>query len=849
MQDEAEKNMTAQVVRCTEGLDYKHAIANLPAAELDAIRAQIGRAGFATQTKEKWMSDIVFSRIRNAVCNFCFLATFVTLKFCAKCHCTWYCSDKCRQQDATMHRLWCCQSVTSPDMGPLRTFVKPVYQMSIPFTTTSSGASLVHARASSVHAGSSASKQLSTETRTCVRYEICRLGPRDALSVHHLYQYRAKQIQYHAQINAQVEHALPKKHKKFFTFHEWCFLLTQMYERVHNSAIVTTSGRITACMREICAQILPRLMEYVCAHTDTTYAEQSDDTRKSILHNILEGVFIAADDNGVDVRCGADATSSVLEERRTPDNCIVHFVGSPEEKKEKHTSSAHTSLNTAEQVKNEEIQNNDFCVSELHNCQDKLKLKQKGNALFNKGQFCDALLYYTQGMRLIEGSPWSLLDIVLVMNRSKTFARLNMWMHAFMDISLIETYAEQPVYAGVIYRVQDVKSKIECLCELKMYTEARQAFEQDLLYHPRLTLEERSELLKDYTRVRLLAFLQTDEHGHARSHLQTTERSADDNTPIGSYRICMQPLFEKLSTPMLPSAQNDPFVHINKNTMGRVTIRNAGAVAGAGIFAERSFSKGDVIYRERAALAISLEHNRCQVCMKKNVTVACERNCGELYCSVTCREAAKKMFHFKRYCSAVVQQETKMTRERMNQKGAKVADRVLLLLQKLLASWTYHDSILNHPLVRLLRLPVWQDQPPLEYVSEMCGQWHAMLALTRADPLYFDFPTFEYVRFLCLQYAIDLCSDSATNKERGFGVALYATSSFLNHGCTPNAVWKINADTAGDTLKLVALRPISANEEVLVSYTNVNMDCDTRQKDLQLRYGFTCQCTKCQQQK
>jgi tetratricopeptide (TPR) repeat protein len=691
---------------------------------------------------------------------------------------------------------------------------------------------------------------------------------------------------------AQVENALAKKQLEFFTFYEWCFLLTQIYDRVHQSPVITTSGRITACMREICAQILPRLMEYVCSLTDATFSEQSDDTRNSILRSILEGVFIGED--GAEF-ARVDATSSESELEK-PDTFIVRFVGSSEGSEKKQasieqkqlTASSHSSSivsqgeldvvsteaeigkqcvydevvkscaplettqpsdKTSEQIKVEDDQNVDLCVTELQNCQDKLKLKQKGNALFKKGRFHDALLYYTQGMRLIEGSPWSLLDIVLVMNRSKTFARLNMWMHAFMDIALIETYAEQHMYAGIIYRIQDVQAKIECLCELKMYAEARQAFEQDLLYHPRLSLQQRNELLKDYTRVRMLALLQTDEHGNVRKKSSSAEKSVEDGNPIGLYPICMQPLYEKLLEPMSPSAQEDPFVDINKNTSGRVEIRNVGAVAGAGVFAVRSFSKGDVIYSERAAIAASLERNRCHACMKKRVTVACERNCGELYCSVTCRQMAKKTYHFKRYCSAVVQDETNMTRERMTHKGAKVADRVLLLIQKLLASWTYHDSILNHPLVRLLRMPAWQGHPPLDYVFRMCQQWKALLSLSRADPLYFDFPTFEYVRFLCLQYAIDLRGVNDADNQRGFGVALYATSSFLNHCCTPNAVWKIHADTAGDTLKLVAIRPISANEEVFVSYTDVNMDCESRQQDLKIRYGFICQCIKCHRQK
>jgi len=188
-------------------------------------------------------------------------------------------------------------------------------------------------------------------------------------------------------------------------------------------------------------------------------------------------------------------------------------------------------------------------------------------------------------------------------------------------------------------------------------------------------------------------------------------------------------------------------------------------------------------------------------------------------------------------------------RQQIHEEGAKLSARMLLLLQKLLASWIHHDSILNHPLIRLLKMPAWDGHPPLDYVAGTCERWQSLLNLSRADPLYFDFPTFEYVHFLCQQYAIDLCSVQGTQNQRGFGVALYETSSFLNHSCVPNAIWKINADTDGDMLKLVAIRPISADEEVLVSYTSDDMDYTTRQQDLKRRYGFVCMCTKCKQRK
>uniref|UniRef100_A0A7S1JF15 SET domain-containing protein n=1 Tax=Eutreptiella gymnastica TaxID=73025 RepID=A0A7S1JF15_9EUGL len=79
------------------------------------------------------------------------------------------------------------------------------------------------------------------------------------------------------------------------------------------------------------------------------------------------------------------------------------------------------------------------------------------------------------------------------------------------------------------------------------------------------------------------------------------------------------------------------------------------------------------------------------------------------------------------------------------------------------------------------------------------------------------------------------------------GTALYRWLPFLNHSCAPNA-----SAATGDSnrMQIIVRQPISAQQEVFISYTDQQgaPDVVSRRAILRLSWGFNCSCTKCQQE-
>lgn len=77
-------------------------------------------------------------------------------------------------------------------------------------------------------------------------------------------------------------------------------------------------------------------------------------------------------------------------------------------------------------------------------------------------------------------------------------------------------------------------------------------------------------------------------------------------------------------------------------------------------------------------------------------------------------------------------------------------------------------------------------------------------------------------------------------------LAVYRTACMANHSCEPNAF--VSFSREGGRALLVALRQISAGEQVTISYFPLAQrmpDTRARQECLQHKYSFTCQCSAC----
>ncbi|KAH6788954.1 histone-lysine N-methyltransferase ATXR2 [Perilla frutescens var. frutescens] len=76
------------------------------------------------------------------------------------------------------------------------------------------------------------------------------------------------------------------------------------------------------------------------------------------------------------------------------------------------------------------------------------------------------------------------------------------------------------------------------------------------------------------------------------------------------------------------------------------------------------------------------------------------------------------------------------------------------------------------------------------------------------------------------------------------GTAFFPLQSCMNHSCIPNAkAFKREEDKDGQAT-IIALRPISKEEEITISYIDEDLPYGERQEQL-ADYGFTCKCTRC----
>jgi hypothetical protein len=75
------------------------------------------------------------------------------------------------------------------------------------------------------------------------------------------------------------------------------------------------------------------------------------------------------------------------------------------------------------------------------------------------------------------------------------------------------------------------------------------------------------------------------------------------------------------------------------------------------------------------------------------------------------------------------------------------------------------------------------------------------------------------------------------------GSGHYPTVARMNHSCDPNVEWRSVSGSA--TIEMIALRPIAAGEEVVLSYIDQTLPVNERRSKLLELYGFECLCQKC----
>ena len=82
--------------------------------------------------------------------------------------------------------------------------------------------------------------------------------------------------------------------------------------------------------------------------------------------------------------------------------------------------------------------------------------------------------------------------------------------------------------------------------------------------------------------------------------------------------------------------------------------------------------------------------------------------------------------------------------------------------------------------------------------------------------------------------------------RQGFGLALYPSPVYFNHGCDPN-VGRIY--TAEGKMHFFAIKPIEKSQEACITYIDLDWDLDKRQKVLKEYFCFECVCSRCTEER
>ena len=116
-------------------------------------------------------------------------------------------------------------------------------------------------------------------------------------------------------------------------------------------------------------------------------------------------------------------------------------------------------------------------------------------------------------------------------------------------------------------------------------------------------------------------------------------------------------------------------------------------------------------------------------------------------------------------------------------------------------------------------------------------------------------PEHPDVPIVALLRAVICLNLKTPNPDGVYGI--FPTLSYVNHGCMHNAVLASSPRTSPEVLRLLAVRPIAAGQEITVGYLMVVSDgkveplgvtlpsLDVRRRFVREEYGFKCQCAFC----
>ncbi|CAO1606283.1 SET and MYND domain-containing protein 3 [Xanthoria calcicola] len=120
-------------------------------------------------------------------------------------------------------------------------------------------------------------------------------------------------------------------------------------------------------------------------------------------------------------------------------------------------------------------------------------------------------------------------------------------------------------------------------------------------------------------------------------------------------------------------------------------------------------------------------------------------------------------------------------------------------------------------------------------------RWHDVQLMSQAAHRYSG--TNESLILVQSMMARSLVNSMTVTDGTGstLGTCLSTAAALLNHSCNPSCVFIFS----GASLSIRSLRPIPANAELTISYTDITKPSHRRQVDLRSMYYFKCTCEYC----
>ncbi|XP_012134800.1 SET domain-containing protein SmydA-8 isoform X2 [Megachile rotundata] len=307
-----------------------------------------------------------------------------------------------------------------------------------------------------------------------------------------------------------------------------------------------------------------------------------------------------------------------------------------------------------------------------------------------------------------------------------------------------------------------------------------------------------------------------------RSSFQFSSPIAHENLlKKSSYNMSLQDIVEpEMVEELLVSHLKENNISCENPRAWTIRYSNLG---GRGMFATRDIAANELIFIDAPLIVgprcVGKHLEMCVCCYKSECPLfPCDRGCGLPICSLECENSPKHVNYECNYLRSLV--PTCGTDWSLNLLLAVIPIRALFMTEqqrKCLAALQCDQTLTSQYEINLLQRNVEKSpsEADVELMKRVCGA--------------FNSNSFETVSVLDKDHSTSL---------RG----LYPLGALQNHNCAPNTRHHFDENYR---LYVSATVPISAGEELTMSYTSLFWDTTLRRQFLSITKHFSCTCKRC----